>query len=176
MNSGAGRGRHDMTQETLVATTVVDAPAATVFDVLADPTTHMAIDGTGWVREAVDRVPLTGCGQVFRMGMYHDNHPAKHYEMANRVEVFDRPHAIAWQPGAEPRHIPGHPNPDDPTIDYGGWIWRYDIEPVDAHRTRVTLTYDWSAVPPDDRDIEFPPFDGQHLDNSLKHLAALVQR
>ena len=30
--------------------------------------------------------------------MYHDNHPDKDYKIANRVEVFDEPQAIAWQP------------------------------------------------------------------------------
>ena len=34
--------------------------------------------------------------------MYHDNHPTKHYEMANKVVVFDRPHAIL---GAHPARI-----------------------------------------------------------------------
>jgi hypothetical protein len=38
------------------------------------------------------------------------------------------------------------------------------------------LTYDWSRVPPHHRDIEFPPFGRQHLDNSLKHLAELAER
>ncbi|MGE2717534.1 polyketide cyclase [Mycolicibacterium litorale] len=165
-----------MSEEFLVARTVVNAPAAVVFDILADPATHMAIDGTGWVRDPVDREPLTRSGQIFRMGMYHDNHPNRHYEMANRVEVFDRPRAIAWQPGTRPRDIPGHPNPDDETIEYGGWIWRYDLEPAGAGRTEVALTYDWSRVPERDRDIEFPPFEPQHLDNSLRHLAALAER
>jgi uncharacterized protein YndB with AHSA1/START domain len=36
------------------ATLTVAVPAARVFQVLADPTTHPAIDGTGWVRESVD--------------------------------------------------------------------------------------------------------------------------
>jgi hypothetical protein len=40
----------------------------------------------------------------------------------------------------------------------------------------VTLTYDWSGVPPQMRDIEFPPFDAAHLDNSLKNLAGLAER
>ena len=64
------------------ATTTVNAPAQTVFDVLADPSTHAAIDGTGWVRESLDGVRLTETGRVFRMAMYHDNHPDKDYEMA----------------------------------------------------------------------------------------------
>ena len=156
-----------MTDETMTATCVVDAPAQTVFDVLADPTTHQAIDGTGWVREPLAGKRLTEVGQIFRMAMYHDNYGGMHYEVANRVEVFQPPHAIAWLPGQ---------GADDANLDFGGWIWRYDLEPVGDDRTEVTLTYDWSAVPPAIREhIGFPPFDRQHLDNSLKHLAGLAQ-
>ncbi|OBA60978.1 polyketide cyclase [Mycobacterium sp. 1100029.7] len=164
-----------MNEETLVVKTVINAPAEAVFDLLADPTSHPAIDGTGWLRQPVDNKPLTAAGQIFRMGMYHDGHPNKHYEMANRVEEFNRPRTIAWQPGSEPRHVPGNPGPDDGPIEFGGWIWRYDLEPADAGRTEVTLTYDWSQVPPDRRGIGFPPFPHEHLDNSLKHLAELAE-
>ena len=66
--------------------TTIAAPAETVFDVLADPSTHAAIDGTGWVRESLDGKPLTEIGQIFRMAMYHENHPDKNYEMANKVD------------------------------------------------------------------------------------------
>ncbi len=163
-----------MTQKLIVKTTV-DAPAEKVFDVLADPTTHQAIDGTGWVRESVDGIPLTETGQIFRVGMYHDNHPNKNYEMANRVEVFDRPRAIAWQPGSEARHNPGREDSDDDTVEYGGWIWRYDLDPGDADHTEVTLTYDWSAVPEQlSNEIQFPPFPVAHLENSLANLARLA--
>lgn len=156
-----------MTDDTMSAACTVNAPAETVFAVLADPTTHQAIDGTGWVRESLDGKPLTETGQVFRMAMYHDNFGGMHYEMANRVEVFEPPRAIAWLPGQ---------GADDTNLEFGGWIWRYDLESLGADRTEVTLTYDWSAVPPALREhIEFPPFDRQHLDNSLKHLAGLAQ-
>jgi uncharacterized protein YndB with AHSA1/START domain len=156
-----------MTDETMKATCAIDAPAEIVFDVLADPTTHQAIDGTGWVRESLDGKRLTEVGQIFRMAMYHENYGGMHYVMANRVEVFQPPHAIAWLPGQ---------GADDANLEFGGWIWRYDLEPVDNHRTQVTLTYDWSAVPAALREhIGFPPFDRQHLDNSLKNLARLAQ-
>ena len=92
-----------MTDETLQASTTIAAPAEAVFAVLADPVTHPAIDGTGWVSKALDAAPLTAAGQVFRMAMYHPNHPDKDYKMANRVEVFDAPRAIAWEPGQESR-------------------------------------------------------------------------
>jgi hypothetical protein len=65
--------------------------------------------------------------------------------------------------------------PDDANLELGGWIWRYDLRPVGDDQTEVTLTYDWSAVRPELREhIAFPPFDRQHLDNSLKHLAELA--
>jgi uncharacterized protein YndB with AHSA1/START domain len=155
-----------MTNENIIARVTVAAPAETVFDVLADPSTHQAIDGTGWVRQPLDDNCLTATGQIFRMAMYHDNHPDRDYEMANRVDVFDPPRAIAWQPGH---------GADDAALEFGGWLWRYDLKPVGQSETQVTLTYDWSAVPSDLREhIQFPPFDAQHLDNSLKHLADLV--
>jgi len=61
------------------------------------------------------------------------------------------------------------------SLEFGGWSWRYDLKPVGSAQTQVTLTYDWSRVPSYLREhIEFPPFDAQHLDNSLKHLAELA--
>lgn len=155
-----------MTEETILATITIPAPAETVFGLLADPKNHAAIDGTGWVREALDSGQLSHAGQIFRVAMYHDNHPAKNYEMANKVVVFDRPHAIAWQPGQ---------GSGDGNLSFGGWIWRYDIRGTGSSEAHVTLTYDWSAVPPDLRThIQFPPFDPVHLENSLGHLSNLA--
>jgi hypothetical protein len=162
-----------MTEENVKVTISVDAPVDTVFDVLADASTHEAIDGTGWVREPLNEPHLTRVGQIFRIKMYHDNHPDKFYEMSNRVEVLDRPHAIAWKPGQGPDD--GGNLVDSAELDFGGWFWRYDLEPVAGDRTDVTLTYDWSGVPKETREaIQFPPFEPAHLDNSLKHLAELV--
>src|SRR4051794_13810377 len=90
-----------MQAEQMTASTTIDTAPEAVFAVLTDPSTHAAIDGTGWVRESLDEERITGAGQVFRMAMYHENHPSKDYRMANRVEVFDEPRAIAWQPGTE---------------------------------------------------------------------------
>lgn len=156
-----------MTNDTAIATISIPAPAQTVFDVLADPTTHPAIDGTGWLRAALDNEPLTDTGQIFRVAMYHDNHPAKNYEMANKVVVCDRPDAIAWEPGQDAA--------GDGNLTFGGWIWRYDLRSVGPSEAQVTLTYDWSAVPPELRQhIQFPPFPPAHLENSLQHLSDLA--
>ncbi|MFC4516693.1 polyketide cyclase [Streptomyces ehimensis] len=155
-----------MDQENVRATLTVAAPAAGVFAVLADPTTHSAIDGTGWVQESADQSPLTEVGQIFRMNMYHANHPNGDYQVANKVQVLNPPHAIGWLTGQEK---------DDGQLEFGGWIWRYDLVPLGPSETEVTLTYDWSAVPQSIREyIQFPPFDPEHLTNSLRHLAELV--
>jgi hypothetical protein len=156
-----------MSNDTMIATITIPASAETVFDVLADPTTHPAIDGTGWVREALDPEPLVAAGQVFRVAMYHDGHPEKNYEMANKVVACDRPCAIAWKPGQN--------TAGDGNLSFGGWIWGYDLRSAGSSETHVTLTYDWSAVAPELREhIQFPPFDPAHLDNSLKHLSDLA--
>jgi hypothetical protein len=162
----------DMNEQSIKAITTINAPADVVFDILANPSTHQAIDGTGWVREPLDDQPLTAVGQIFRMGMHHDNHPNKYYEMSNRVEILDRPTVIAWQPGQGPDdrgNLMGNAE-----LQFGGWVWRYDLEPTGAGQTAVTLTYDWSGVPADNRNISFPPFPVAHLDNSLKHLGELA--
>lgn len=165
MTFGARCGLSGMT-ETMIVSTTVDAPTAAVFAVLADPATHAAIDGTGWVRDALDGERLTRSGQMFRMGMYHDNHPDKHYEMANKVIAFEPDRTIAWEPGQ---------TGDGGEVEFGGWTWRYDLEVAGPQQTTVTLTYDWSGVPAELREhIEFPPFPVVHLENSLANLAKLA--
>ena len=158
-----------MTNETLEASLTIAAPAEAVFAVLTDPVSHPAIDGTGWISKALDTAPLTSSGQMFRMAMYHANHPDGTYVVANRVAMFEPPRTISWVPGQD---VAGDEKPQ-----VGGWIWRYDLAPTAPSGTEVTLTYDWSAVPPFVREyITFPPFPVDHLTNSLRHLAELAAR
>ncbi len=155
-----------MADDRVSASTVIDAPADVIFGVLADPATHAEIDGTGWVRESLDNRPLAAAGQVFRMAMHFGDGPDGDYQTANRVQVFDPPSAISWEPGQDAA---------DGGLTFGGWIWRYDLAPTGPDRTEVTLTYDWSAVPDSIREhIGFPPFGPDHLTNSLAHLAEVA--
>ena len=155
-----------MADDTVSASIIINAPAEAIFAVLTDPARHAAIDGTGWVRESLDGQPLTAQGQVFRMAMYSPGHPDGNYQMANRVQVLDPPRAIGWEPGQET---------GEGSLRFGGWFWRYDLAPAGPSSTRVTLSYDWAAVPSFLREqIEFPPFPPDHLGNSLAHLAGLV--
>jgi hypothetical protein len=100
------------------------------------------------------------------MDMYHPDHPDGDYRTANQVQAIDPPRATSWRTGTEDRG--GH-------LSFGGWFWRYDLAPLGPSETEVTLTYDWSAVPPDIREyLQFPPFGPEHLTNSLHHLAGLA--
>src|SRR5881275_2706477 len=138
-----------MAGDRVSATTVINAPVEAIFAVLVDPAKHAAIDGTGWVCDTVDSKPLTAAGQIFRMSMYHPNHPDGTYQTANRVQVFDPPSAISWETGYDA---------GDGTLGFGGWVWRYDLTPAGPSITTVILSYDWSAVPDSIRErIGFPP-------------------
>ena len=155
-----------MAHDRVSASTVINASAEAIFAFLTDPAQHAAIDGTGWVCDTVDSKRLTAAGQIFRMSMYHPNHPDGHYQTANRVQVFDPPSTISWETGYDP---------GDGTLRFGGWFWRYDLAPAGAFRTYVTLSYDWSAVPGSIREyLHFPPFPPTHLDRSLARLAELA--
>ena len=157
---------NDTADDKISATLVIDVSAAVLFAILADPATHTAIDGTGRVRQPRDSKPLTAAGQIFRVAMYHENHPDRNYEMANRVQVFDPPRAISWEPGYDA---------GDGSLSFGGWIWRYDLKSAGPSESEVTLTYDWSAVPGPLREhIGFPALPREHLRNSLAHLADLA--
>ena len=164
-----------MATETLSATMTVPASADVVFGVLADPTSHAAIHGgaggtssirTGWVDQVVDTQPITGAGQVFRMGMYHPDHPDGAYQTANKVRELDPPRTISWATGTED---------ENGKLSFGGWFWRYDLTPVGAGATEVRLTYDWSEATPHARQIiGFPPFGVEHLEASLGRLADFI--
>src|SRR2546421_5235087 len=115
MSSGPASRLTGMETERVTASTTIEAAPEAVFAVLADPSVHAEIDGTGWVRGSLDSGRITGAGQVFRMAMYHENHPDKDYKMANLVEVFDEPRTIAWKPGTE--------SPETGELNFAGAIW-----------------------------------------------------
>lgn len=156
-----------MEAEQLSSSITIEATPAALFAVLADPTTHAAIDGTGWVREAQDRKRLTETGQTFKMAMYNEGHPNKDYEIVNRVVVLDEPTAIAWKPGYEAD--------ESGRLEFGGWLWRYDLVPVGSSHTTVTLTYDWAGATAEARqNFQFPIVGVDHLEHPLEHLAGLL--
>ena len=111
-----------MTDSRIVsATTTVEAPAATVFAILADPRQHARIDGSGSVRELVTGPDRLERGAEFGMDMKLFGLP---YKIRNTVVEYDENRQIAW------RH-------------FGGHRWRYVLEPTGTG-TRVTESFDYS--------------------------------
>ena len=117
-------------RDIVTAERVIPAPAAAIFDVLADPARHPEIDGSGSVKRArPGSAARLSKGATFGMDM----HRGMHYGMVSTVTEFDEGRRIAWSPkpasGRGARLV--------------GRIWRYELEPVDGG-TRVRETWDIS--------------------------------
>lgn len=112
-------------EQQISASRVIKADPQKIFDVLADPTLHHVIDGSGTVRRAKGASRKLALGDKFstNMRLYVP------YRMTNKVVEYTEGRAIAWS------HI-------------GGWRWRYELEPIThgehAGSTRVTETFDWA--------------------------------
>jgi len=117
-------------RDIVTAERVIPAPAAAIFDVLADPARHPEIDGSGSVKRArPGSAPRLSNGATFGMDM----HRGVHYGMVSTVTEFDEGRRIAWAP--KPASGRG--------ARLAGRIWRYELEPVDGG-TRVRETWDIS--------------------------------
>jgi len=109
---------------------VIHAPAETIFALLADPTRHPDIDGSGAVRQAkADAPQRLALGSTFGMSM----RAGIPYSMVNTVIEFEDNRRIAWQ--ARPPGFVGRFS--------AGRIWRYELEPVEGG-TRVKESWDLS--------------------------------
>ncbi|WP_144124542.1 SRPBCC family protein [Catellatospora sichuanensis] len=122
----------------------IDAPAAAIFRVLADPARHLALDGSGMLRGAVTQTAVTGVGDVFVMRMYYSAHGD--YEMDNHVVEFEQDRRISWEPVAGR----GHPDAAAPDARWGH-RWSYQLLPDGPGATIVTESYDCSRAPEDER-------------------------
>jgi uncharacterized protein YndB with AHSA1/START domain len=108
---------------------VVPAPPEAIFELVADPTRHPEIDGSGTVRKAKTDGGRLGLGDTFGMSM----HMGIGYSMVNTVIEFEENRKIAWQ-----TRLSGFMGGF-----IGGRIWRYELEPVEGG-TRVTESWDIS--------------------------------
>jgi uncharacterized protein YndB with AHSA1/START domain len=109
---------------------VIRAPAEAIFALLADPTRHPDIDGSGAVKRAkADAPQRLALGSKFGMSM----RVGIPYSMVNTVIEFEDNRRIAWQ--ARPPGFVGRFS--------AGRIWRYELEPVEGG-TRVTESWDLS--------------------------------
>jgi hypothetical protein len=123
-----------MTQSGDVETVERTIPALpeAIFALLADPSRHHDIDGSGTVKQAKSAPERVKLGDKFGMAMKR----GLPYSTQNVVIECDDNRRIAWQhSGAGPIG----------TVVGPGAIWRYELEPVDGG-TKVRETWDFSAV------------------------------
>jgi uncharacterized protein YndB with AHSA1/START domain len=108
----------------------IPAPPEKIFDLIADPTRHPDIDGSGSVRAPKEGSQRLSLGATFGMSM----RIGVPYSMVSTVVEFEDNRRIAWQ-----SHLPG---PLGRRLS-GGRVWRYELEPVDGG-TRVRESWDIS--------------------------------
>ncbi len=112
---------------------VIPAPASEIFDLIADPSRHRDIDGSGTVRDPRGPSERLQLGSRFGMSMVM----GVPYAMQSTVIEFEEGRRLAWQtrgPTAIGRLV-------------GGRIWRYDLEPVEGG-TLVRESWDISQESP----------------------------
>ncbi len=119
----------------------IPAPAEVVFALLADPTRHPEIDGSGMLRAASGGA-INRVGDTFSMRMHNDE--MGDYEMINHVVDYEPARRIAWEPALLRA---GRPEDETEVGVRAGHRWSYLLRPVGSDATLVTESYDCSSAP-----------------------------
>ena len=120
----------------------IGAPAASIFEVLANPQRHLDFDGSGMLRGAVLDRPISGVGDTFTMEMHR---LGDDYLMLNYVVEFESDRRIFWEPApGDPSRTEG----DDPSKVGipAGYRWGYILIPDGDDATVVTEVFDFGTV------------------------------
>jgi len=138
-------------QRVAVSRTIA-ADAQSLFDVVADPTLHHVIDGSGSVKGVRGGSRKLQLGDKFSASM----RIVVPYLITNKVVEYSEGRRIAWA------HI-------------GGWRWRYEFQPVDGG-TEVTETFDWSHSKAGAyvRLLNWPEKNRANMERTLARLDAFV--
>lgn len=99
---------------------IIPAPADRIFDLLANPSEHPRLDGSGTVARFRKGPSRLSRGARFSMDM----RMGIGYITSNKVIEFVENRSIAW------RH-------------FARFVWRYELEPVEGG-TRVTESFDYA--------------------------------
>ena len=134
----------------------IAAPSGRVFELIADPSQQPRWDGNDNLAGADAGQRVHAVGDVFVMaltqGTLRENH----------VVEFEEGRRIAWTPAEPGKRPPGH-------------LWRWELEPIDPSRTRVTHTYDWTRLTDSNRLPRARRTTPDRLAASLDRLAALAE-
>ncbi len=150
-----GMSIHEEVPRIASASREIAAGAGRIFELIADPAQQPRWDGNDNLAEAVAGQRVRTIGEVFTMtltrGSIRENH----------VVEFDEARRIAWRPAEPGQEPPGH-------------LWRWELEPIDASRTRVTHTYDWTQLTDENRLARARATTSDRLQASLARLAAVA--
>ena len=135
----------------------IAAPAGRIFELIADPAQQPRWDGNDNLAEAPAGQRVRAVGDVFVMGL------TLGAKRENHVVEFAEGTLIAWKPAEPGRPQPGH-------------LWRWELEPIDDGYTRVTHTYDWTALIDEKRLNRARQTSADWLQASLARLAALAEQ
>ncbi|GAA1917820.1 SRPBCC family protein [Nocardioides marmoribigeumensis] len=134
----------------------VDATAATIFELIADPAQQPRWDGNDNLAEAATGQRVRSSGDLFVMTNTSGN------VRENQVVDFEEGRRIAWRP-AEPGGVPlGHE-------------WRWELEPLEGGATRVRHTYDWTNLSDEHRFERARSTTSDKLMASIDRLAELAE-
>jgi hypothetical protein len=147
------------------------APAAAIFQVLADPANHPALDGSGMLRPVSSQAVLSRVGDTFTMAMYLPD--LGDYLMLNRIIAFEQDRRIAWEP--TPGDVVASRNAGLPLGASQGYSWGFRLQP-DGDTTIVTEVFDCTEA---DQSIRDAVEDGKSwvpaMHETLERLAAIVE-
>lgn len=135
----------------------IAAPAHKIFELIADPSQQPRWDGNDNLAQAPAGQRVRAVGDVFTMTLTMGS------ERTNHVVEFEDGRLIAWRPSEPGKTPPGH-------------LWRWELEPLDEFRTRVTHTYDWSELTDEKRLPRARDTTADKLLASIDRLAALAER
>lgn len=135
------------------ATLEIAAPAATIFELIADPSRQPSWDGNANLGEAPEGQRVHAVGDVFSMAL------TTGVIRENRIVEFTEGRLIAWLPAPVGESAPGH-------------LWRWELEPIDERTTRVTHTYDWTNLTDETRLARARATGTDQLMASMTRLAA----
>jgi uncharacterized protein YndB with AHSA1/START domain len=127
-----------------------------IFDLIADPTAQPRWDGNDNLAWAPAGQRVRRAGDVFTMTLKRGG------VRENHVVEFEESRRIAWMPAEVGQAPPGH-------------LWRWELEPAGASRTRVTHTYDWTQLADEKRLPRARATTADRLRASLDRLAALAE-
>ena len=103
---------------------IINAPASTIFDVLANPSSHKLFDGSQTIQKSVSGPERLFLGAKFSMAM-KIKIP---YRIKNTVVAFEDNKKISWC------HLMK-------------WRWSYELTELGNGSTQVTESFDASAIP-----------------------------